>query len=185
MSDTIKAVTEVLGKTSDLDLINYETKEINKALRQKDEIGAMTAALSHLRQYLREVVSLLKVNSEKLTDFSKNLSEITAQNSESINIVSSNTQELATGAMKQAKESANGLEDLSSLSKEVEIIVSTSHKVKNQSGAAKQKSYTGLETINILKQRTMDNELVVNKLSETTGQLTAIGANFRIYQNDR
>lgn len=177
MSDTIKAVTEVLGKTSDLDLINYETKEINKALRQKDEIGAMTAALSHLRQYLRQVVSLLKGNSEKLTDFSRNLSEITAQNSESINIVSSNIQELATGAMEQAKESAKGLEDLSSLSKEVEIIVSTSHKVKNQSGAAKEKSHTGLEAINILKQRTMDNELVVNKLSETTGQLTDASQN--------
>lgn len=172
MSNTIKAVTEALEKTSDLDLVNYETKEINKALKQKDEIGAMTVALSHLRQYLREVISMLKGNSEKLTNFSKSLSEITSQNSESISIVSSNVQELATGAMEQAKESAKGLDDLSSLSKEVEIIVSTSHKVKTQSGSAKQKSHNGLEAINILKQKTMDNELVVNKLSETTGQLT-------------
>lgn len=177
MSNTIVAVTEALDKTSHLDLINYETKAIHKALHQKDEIGTMTIALSNLRQYLRDIISLLKNNSEKLTDFSKKLSDVTAQNSQSINAVSASAQQLAAGAMEQAKECGNGLEDLISLSQEVEIIVHTSNKVKNQSQSNKEKSQKGLEAINILKQKNTENELVVNKLSKTTGQLTEASEN--------
>lgn len=172
ISKKIKAVTQAIKRTADLNLEHYENQDINSALQQKDEIGEMATALANLREYLRRVVSLLKSNSENLMDNSNMLVEITKQNSRAITAVSSSIEDLAQGAMKQARESSEGLQELSLLSKEVEEIVQSSRRVNFQSEIAKDKSLNGLQAMNLLKDRTSDNEDVVNKLSHTTEDLT-------------
>jgi methyl-accepting chemotaxis protein len=128
ISKPIIAVTELINQTADLDVsynANYEF-----ILNYKDETGDIAKAIVALRKKLREVISGLKNDSDKLNASSLSLDEIANQGKEGIVAVNDTAYEFAKGATEQAEDAQKASQSMVTLANEIEESVNSSIRLK-------------------------------------------------------
>ncbi len=128
ISKPIVAVTELINQTSELDIRN--NSDYDFILDYKDETGDIAKALAALRVKLREVISGLQIDSEKLNNSSASLNDIATQGKEGIVAVNETANEFARGATEQAVDAQDASESMISLSSEIDESVKSSVRLK-------------------------------------------------------
>lgn len=132
ISRPIEVATRFIGKLAKLDL-TYNDKNINLMLLSKDEIGIMGNSLIEFREELIKVVEELKNDSAEVLESSNTISVNAEETSNSITVVAETVEELAKGAVEQAREAHQGSYKLSILAGEIEEVVTSVENLKEYS----------------------------------------------------
>lgn len=162
-------LTELVNKTSELDL-KYDTG-FEKLGTYKDEIGIISSAVINLRKKLRDIVQLIKKDSQEIFNYSEGLNSETERTVFSIKEVASTVEELAKGATSQAKDAQEGVEKLSVLANEIDSSVERTKEVENYSKRVRDVSYNGKEALKKLKDSLEKNDGSSKEVSKKIGIL--------------
>lgn len=167
ISDPIIAVTEILEKTSRLDLTDIvENKEIIKLSNRKDEVGIIYNATLILRKEIRDTIKSIEETTTNIVENTENLTRATYETSQSIGDVSRTVEDLAHASMEQALDTENGSNKLNILSAEIIEAVKNGEIVSNSSMEAQKINEKGSESINSM----VEKFEIVNESSNILGE---------------
>ncbi|MGH4124605.1 MAG: methyl-accepting chemotaxis protein [Clostridium sp.] len=178
ISRPIEVATKFIGKLAKLDL-TYNDKNINQMLLSKDEIGVMGNSLIELREELIKVIDELKKDSAKVLQYSNTISLNAEETAASITVVAQTVEELAEGAVEQAKEAQDGSYKLSILAGEIEEVVASSNSLKEYSIEMEKMQEKGSKAIKELNVKLGVNleatEKVAGNIDELSNKSSLIG----------
>ncbi|MDD6201807.1 MAG: methyl-accepting chemotaxis protein [Lachnospiraceae bacterium] len=152
-----KCLSLNISRMAQYDLTKDESKAMEKYGRRSDEIGiisrdyeTMRNSIINLLQEIKTVIEELAQQAESLSDVSKKVSEMGSQLSLTVN-------EVANGATGQAQETADGQEQVASLSRLIEVVEKNmdilNGAVREVSGLKDE----GLEALKIVVENTEEN----------------------------
>ncbi|MCT4509967.1 MAG: methyl-accepting chemotaxis protein [Tepidibacter sp.] len=177
ITNPILVVTELVNKTSNLDLV-YD-KSFEKVFKYKDETGIIARAVVDLRKELRVIVGMLKENSSEVLDRSYGISNSTNEIVDAIEGVNTSMEELASGSRDQAEEAQMSVANLQKLANEINTSVNDSKKVKEDTDKSKKANVEGLKNMRILvdkfKEITKTNEEVAQNVDILAAKSNSIG----------
>lgn len=169
ISDPILKITELVNQTKSLNLkdnTNYDY--INE---YKDEIGVIGRAVIYLREELRYIIEELKKSSNDVLKYSEAINEATGETVQAINAVSKTVDELAQGAVDQAKDAQNGSERLITLAEEIKVTNKSADLVKKYSVGTKENSEKGIVTMEQTIEKFKENNKVNRELGNNVDML--------------
>lgn len=154
ISKPVIKVTQMTNRTADFDLVYDES--FNKALKSKDECGAMAHALERTRKALRDMAQKLHNVSSSLLTHSNSLTKISDENVKSVTQAVEKINEIAEGNSNQA-----GIisEITSTLSDMVKLI-------ENTTKQASQGAENAVKSLDIIKQGQDAVDIQVKKMNE-------------------
>ncbi|ERI93065.1 methyl-accepting chemotaxis protein signaling domain protein [Clostridiales bacterium oral taxon 876 str. F0540] len=181
ISKPISLVTNLINRTTKLDLKLNKEDEFEKILKYKDETGSMARALIALRKELRETVGVLQENSKVLLNHSEQISASADETLESVQAISATMDQLAVGSSEQAKNTELGSEKLLSLAEKISISSKNADVVNKLSQESQLISNEGVNLSSELVNKITANyealEKVINNidsLSNKSGSVSAI-----------
>lgn len=172
ISNPIVTITNSINKIKDLDFTHSNDIEFEKMLNKKDEIGSISRAVIALEKELQNAITTLRDNSTEVLNCSNLTADSIEQTVYSIEQVTKTTEELANGAIAQAKSSEEGLQKLNDLSKDIDVIVSSADKAMKYSDLTQQANAKGLESVEKLNSKLGDNNEAISKVSTNISYLT-------------
>lgn len=164
-------ITKLINKTEDLDLTHDES--FDKIKDFKDETGIIGAAVINLRRELAEILTELRTNSDQVLKHSGELATVTVDTVKSIEAVTLTVEELAKGAVEQAKDSQNCTEKLNSLASEIEVAVTSGGKVEEYSHSVKKVNSEGAASLKELSEKLKDSNLASEMVSQNVDILAS------------
>lgn len=173
ISKPISQITELINRTTKLDLKKESEQEFDKILTNKDETGVIAGAVINLRKELRETVEVLKDNSESILSHSTEISEYIEETVEGIQAISLTMDEISAGSVDQARNSEVSSQQLSSLAEKVQESSSSSDKVIELSTQSQLISEEGLESSSKLINSIEANNKALEKISENIELLSS------------
>ena len=166
----ILLVTELVDKTANFDLVIDNRFDVLNSY--KDETGKIGRAVINLRGELRNIVKLIKSDSNDVLNFAQGLSLSTGETVSSIQGVTQTVEELAKGSNSQAKDAQESVEKLNSLSNEIDTSVSSSVHAKEYSQEVKKVNKTSKDTFKLLKIKLDQNNLATLAVSSNIATLS-------------
>jgi methyl-accepting chemotaxis protein len=166
----ILKITELLNKTSDLDIKNYP--EYDYLLNYKDETGIIAKAVDNLRGVLNEIINTLKEDSSQLSNSSINLDSIVTEGKEAIEAVTTTVNEFAEGAMEQAEDAQEAATNMSSLAEDINQSVDSSVMLRKHTDEVKSNNAEGVELLEQLADKFNTTVLANEKLNENVETLS-------------
>lgn len=174
ISKPITLVTDILKKTSELDLRNLEeTDEIKALLDRKDEIGDIFRASESLRREMRSVIEAIEETTSIIGANANSLSNAAYETMKSINDVAKTIDELAEASLGQAEDAERGSIVLGKLADEIklavengELVIESSMKTQNINEASSKSLEDMMEKFMISKESTNMVAKNVNSLLE-------------------
>jgi Methyl-accepting chemotaxis protein len=170
----ILLITKLVDKTANFDLTHESSFE--ELYTYKDETGEIANAVINLRSELRNMVKLIKSDSNEILNFSQKLASETGETVISIQAVTETVEELAKGSVSQSKDAQYGAEKLSSLSKEIDISVTSSSQVKDYSKEVKTVNRASKDTFKVLKDKLEENNAAIKEVSKNVSKLSTKSA---------
>jgi methyl-accepting chemotaxis protein len=178
ISRPIEVATSFIGKLAKLDL-TYNNKDVSIMLSSKDEIGVMGNSLIELREELIKVVEELKKDSAEVLEYSNTISVSAEETSSSITVVALTVEELAKGAVEQAREAQDGSYKLNILAGEIEEVVVSITSLKEYSIEMEEMQEKGSKAIKELNVKLGLNvqatEKVANNIDGLSNKSSLIG----------
>lgn len=172
ISKPIVLVTNSINKIKDLDFTHSDDIIFQKISKNKDEMGTILRAVTALEKEFQRVIISLKGNSDEVLNCSNLAAESVEQTVYSIEQVTKTSEELASGAIVQAKKSEEGLQKLNDLSNDIDVIVNSADEVIKYSTLTQQANIKGIESIEKLNSKLEDNNKAVYKVSENISYLS-------------
>lgn len=172
ISKPIVIITNSINKIKNLDFTNSNDSEFQKIVKNKDEIGTISRAVIALEEEFQKVITSLKENSDEVLNCSKLAAESVEQTVYSIGQITRTAEELANGAVNQAKNSEEGLLKLNDLSDGINVIVNSADELIKYSNLAQQANIKGIESIEKLNLKLEDNNKAVYKVSDNISYLS-------------
>jgi methyl-accepting chemotaxis protein len=177
ISKPILKVTELVNKTSKLDLAYDESFEVIKSY--KDETGTMAEAVINLRKEIREIIENLKEHAESLSTNSIVSLEGAENTSNGIQAISATMEELAKGSVEQAKNYQDIVDIFNNFTDKISHIVSGAEELKNISKNTKEANTKGRDSLDILVNKFEENKLALEDIGKNIyalwNQSTSIG----------
>jgi methyl-accepting chemotaxis protein len=177
ISNPILVISKLVDKTVKLDLSS--DKEYDEISKYKDETGVIARAVVDLRTVLRDIIISLKINSEEVFQYSKEMALATDETVQSIEQVSVAIEELAKGATNQVQDAQSGAGELADLADKINIVVNSSALLKEYSNGTKVVNEQGLKSMKVLTERftesSKSNEEVVENISVLANKSNSIG----------
>lgn len=177
LSKPILKVTELVNKTSKLDLAYDEGFEVIK--NYKDETGIMAEAVISLRKEIREIIESLKEHAESLSTNSMVSLEGAENTSNGIQAISATMEELAKGSVEQAKNYQDIVDIFNNFTDKISHVVSGSEELKNISKNTKEANIKGRDSLDILVNKFEENKLALEDIGQNIyalwNQSTSIG----------
>lgn len=167
----ILLVTKLIDKTAKLDLV-FDKELSEKINRYTDETGQIGRSVTHLREELRNITTLIKSDSKEILNFTDQLSKATGETVISIKSVTETVEELAKGSVTQATESQEIAGSLSSLAEEIDTSVESSVQVKSLSQEVKTVNQKSRDTFKILKSKLKESNEASQEVSKNIGTLS-------------
>lgn len=178
ISRPIEVATRFIGKLAKLDL-TYNDKNINQMLLSKDEIGVMGNSLIELRKELIKAVEELSKDSADVLESTNTISVNADETSYSITVVSQTVEELAKGAVEQAREAQDGAYKLNVLAGEIEEVVASVASLKEYSiemEKIQDKGSKAIKELNVkLQLNVQATEKVANNIAGLSNKSNSIG----------
>ncbi|MBU3111126.1 methyl-accepting chemotaxis protein [Clostridium lacusfryxellense] len=159
----ILLVKELVDKTANFDLSIENRFEVLK--NYKDETGEIAKSALNLRSELRNIVKLIKSDSNDVLNFAQGLSISTGETVISIQGVTQTVEELANGCNSQAKDAQESVEKLNGLSSEIDITVDSAIKAKVFSQEVKGINKSSKDTFKVLKVKLVQNNSATMEVS--------------------
>ena len=159
----ILLVKELVDKTANFDLSTDNSFGVLK--NYKDETGEIAKSALNLRAELRNIVKLIKSDSNNVLNFAQGLSISTGETVISIQGVTQTVEELANGCNSQSKDAQESVEKLNGLSNEIDITVDSSIKVKEFSSEVKGINKTSKNAFKMLKVKLLQNNVATMEVS--------------------
>ncbi|WP_326511524.1 methyl-accepting chemotaxis protein [Clostridium intestinale] len=177
ISKPILKVTELVNKTSKLDLAYDESFEVIK--NYKDETGIMAEAVINLRKEIREIIENLKEHAESLSTNSIVSLEGAENTSNGIQAISATMEELAKGSVEQAKNYQDIVDIFNNFTDKISHVVSGAEELKNISKNTKEANTKGRDSLDILVNKFEENKLALEDIGKNIyalwNQSTSIG----------
>lgn len=177
LSKPILKVTELVNKTSKLDLAYDESFEVIRSY--KDETGIMAEAVISLRKEIREIIESLKEHAESLSTNSMVSLEGAENTSNGIQAISATMEELAKGSVEQAKNYQDIVDIFNNFTDKISHVVSGSEELKNISKNTKEANIKGRDSLDILVNKFEENKLALEDIGQNIyalwNQSTSIG----------
>jgi len=148
ISGPILRITDLVKLSADLNIT--DNPQYDDILAHKDEIGAMARAMGDLRGKLRNVVLVLKENSELLNQSSSNLKSMSNVGLSGIRAVSDASEEFAKGATEQAKDAEAASDNTFELANEIDATVNSAVELQEATALVDDSSKVGGQQINEL-----------------------------------
>ncbi|MFD1174949.1 methyl-accepting chemotaxis protein [Paenibacillus puldeungensis] len=139
---------------------------------RKDEIGAMSADLSHMQQTLGGMVNHIKSNANQVSTSSQKLATMINETSCSAEEISKATDAVAAGASDLANNSQEGLEKLNRLAGEIVRLSERADRMKESIEQTRNANHTSLSSMKNLQQAISDNAEVTSKIKEQVKDLS-------------
>jgi methyl-accepting chemotaxis protein len=165
ISRPIGIATRFIEELAKLNL-TYNDKNINQMLLSKDEIGVMGNNLMELREELIKVVCELKKDSTEVLESTNTIFVNAEETSYSITVVSQTVEELAKGAVEQAREAQDGSYKLNILAGEIEEVVASVDSLKKYSIEMKEIQDKGSKAIKELNVKLGLNVRATEKVAD-------------------
>ena len=132
----------------------------------------MGHAIVLLREELKKVVEDLEMDSNKILEYSNNISVVSEETSSSITLVSQNIEGLANGACEQAKESQNGSHKLNALANEIEQVVDSISSLRKYSVEMEKMQNQGSKAMKTLSEKLGVNVKATKKVANNIDDLS-------------
>lgn len=178
-------ITKLINKTEKLDL-TYDAS-FEKIKDFKDETGIIGEAVINLRKELSQILAELRDDSDQVLKHSGDLAYVTSDTVKSIEAVSVTVEELAKGAVEQAKDSQNCTEKLNGLASEIEVAVASGEKVEEYSKTVKMVNSEGMGSLNELSEKLKESsnasEMVSENIDILASKSSDIGAIINVIQS--
>jgi methyl-accepting chemotaxis protein len=158
----VKATTELVNKTSNLDLTSDDS--FNKLLKYKDETGEMAKSVIVMRDSLLKTVEEIKQTSTALLDHSSNFASASEETASSIEAITKAVNDLAQGATEQAKQAQTGSDRLERLAADIEIVVSSSKLMKELAESVSKLNANNLVIVKKLETAVRNNIEIAEKV---------------------
>lgn len=172
ISDPIVLVTQILERTSRLDLIDIEeTEEIKATLGRRDESGSMLRATATLRQEMRTVIRAIEETTRYVVESIHHLTLAIQETSQSINDASETIEGLAKASMEQAADTEHSSNKLDKLANEIKRAVENGKIVVESSMKSQKINEEGSESMNIMMDKFNITNRTANILSENINSL--------------
>lgn len=170
LAKPILKLSEVLNKTSNLDIKNDDTYDY--LLNYKDETGVIAKAVANLRNVLRNLIEEMQRDSVQLENSSDELRRVVEYGREGIDAVTQTVGDFASGATSQAQDAMVASEKMEELAKEIEETVSSAAKLKVYTNAVAQSNIEGVRQLSDLNDKFQMTSKANDLLSENVGTLT-------------
>lgn len=170
LSKPILKLSEILNKTSNLDIKNDDTYDY--LLKNKDETGVIAKAVANLRNVLRDLIEEMQQDSVQLENSSDELRRVVEYGREGIDAVTQTVGDFASGATSQAQDAMVASEKMEALAKDIEETVSSAAKLKLFTNAVSDSNIEGVKQLSDLNVKFQMTSKANDLLSENVGTLT-------------
>lgn len=170
ISKPILALSELLNKTSNLDIKNDNTYDY--LLKYKDETGVIANAVGNLRVVLRNLIEEMQKSASHLNNSSEELKHVVENGREGIDAVTQTVSDFATGATSQAEDAQHASEKMIALARDIEETVSSAHKLKVYTKAVSDSNEQGVRQLSELSDKFKITTMANEKLNENVNTLT-------------
>jgi len=182
ISNPIAMTTEILDRTSKLDLTHIEeNKEIKNLINRNDEVGAMFRATKVVREEMGKIIKAIEITMTDIIENTTSLTTATNETTQSINDMAKTVEELAQAAMGQAEDAEIGSERLYRLANEIkdavengEIVVENSTRAQKINEEGSQAMESMVEKFNTTNKTTQIVAENINSLSEKSKSIVSI-----------
>lgn len=170
ISKPILKLSEILNKTSNLDIVNDDTYDY--LLKYKDETGVIANAVANLRVVLRNMVEEMQRGALNLDRSSEELNQVVSYGREGIDAVTQTVADFANGATSQAQDALEASDKMAALAKEIEETVNSAQKLKVYTSAVSESNIVGVKQLTELGERFATTTQANEKLNENVHTLT-------------
>lgn len=173
----IKALKEFIYVIANYDL--RENQQCKKYIKSKTEVGTMATGIYQMQNSLKELILELKHNGDEINKHSDRLRLINIESSNSFDNISKTVEELAKGAIDQAKNTETGLDKLIGLGDGISEVFNKSCLMTEQINNTSSISNNGISAIGDLLEKMDANEriqdLVIKDISSLSEKSDSIG----------
>lgn len=169
ITKSILLITKFVDKIAAFDLVQDDSFDIINTY--KDETGQIGRAVTNLKNELRNIGKLLKVDSNEILRFANQLTAAAGETVVSIQTVNQTTEELSKGSISQATDAQDSSGKLKKLADEINISVKSSSEVKDLSVEVREVNQNSKRTFEILKSRLEQNNAATIEVSKNIGTL--------------
>ncbi|WP_333657109.1 methyl-accepting chemotaxis protein [Tissierella praeacuta] len=182
ISNPITMATEILDRTSKLDLTHIEdSKKIESLINRNDEVGAMFRATKVVREEMGKIIKAIELTMTDIIESTTTLTTATNETTQSINDMAKTVEELAQASMGQAEDAETGSERLYRLANEIkeavengEIVVENSTRAQKINEEGSQAMENMVEKFNTTNKTTRIVAKNINSLSEKSKSIVSI-----------
>lgn len=154
LAKPLNLVTKSLTSVSSLDLL--PDTNIDKLKLAKDETGRMAGQLDLMKTSLTDIVMRLQGLSSELFTKSENMTMVSNDSVESINMVHASIENLTLGANDQAVEAQKSNEELLVLNDKINTVMTSVEKVREYSNSTKELNESSIEVVETLRKSTIE-----------------------------
>lgn len=177
LSKPMGKLRNLIAKISELNLTEDKTYE--ELGRNKTELGVMALEIGKMRANLNNIMNSIGKQSEELHQYSEVISENLNQEACSVEEVAQAVGELASGASEQAKESAEGLEKLNSLSDEFDETIEGSKLLQKYAEDTSTANNENMKILNELRETINRNNEMTSRVSKNIESLSIKSASIK------
>ena len=170
ISKPILKLSEILNKTSNLDIVNDDTYDY--LLKYKDETGVIANAVANLLVVLKDMVEEMQRGALNLDRSSEELNQVVSYGREGIDAVTQTVADFANGATSQAQDALEASDKMAALAKEIEETVNSAQKLKVYTSAVSESNIVGVKQLTELGERFATTTQANEKLNENVHTLT-------------
>jgi len=170
ISKPIMKLTEILNKTSQLDIQNDDSYDY--LLKYKDETGIIANSVANLRVALRTIIEEMKKDAVQLESSSEILKKVVEYGREGIEAVTQTVSDFASGATSQAEDASLASEKMESLAREIEDTVRGAQQLKSLTTAVSDSNAVGVKQLSELSDKFKITTSANEKLTTNVDTLT-------------
>lgn len=174
----VRVISQEIDKVANYDLTITENKALASYQKKSDEIGIISNGFCKMKENLILMIQHMEEVSKKLTNHSVNLSEVCTDVSGNSSQLAQTVDEVASGAVAQAEQTADGNEKMKSLSGLVSTVEANMNELQKTTSQVEEIKEAGVQILDELVMHTNQNnessQKVFQAMTETSQQAERI-----------
>ena len=173
----MKRVLHLIGKTSDLDLVNDTSFDL--MLKYRDEMGVMVRSVADMRKSLRTMAGKVMAISDSLAENAEQLNISTDENVKTVNQVVNAINEIAEGNGNQAEMINKANETVAEVVKSIGRVNGAAFESVKTAQESLEAVATGYDAVQVVSGKMIENigitDVVSNSISELSEVIGKVG----------
>ena len=183
----IKGLSEDILKISNYDLSISDTSNINKYIKNTDEVGIIASSLSEMQKNLIELIQNINESAQNVASSSEELTATSQQSATAAEEVARTIEEIANGASDQASETEKGAYNVDELGNLINSDISLIENLNQSAQTVETLKNQGFEVLSELTEKTNSVSISAKEIQEvintTNTNAQSISAASEMIQN--